>query len=101
MSNKILGIWHVQDLIESDIKTLKESVDGVGWVGKGSCVSCQLNLRPIVSCQFESHPDPLKVQESFYSAAILSSNCVSVGLADVCSSPSIESLSFFFNIALA
>ena len=48
-------------LIECDIKTLKESVDGVGWVAKGSCVGCQLNLRPFVSCHFESHLDPLEV----------------------------------------
>ena len=48
-------------LIECDIKTLKESLDGVGWVGKKSCVGCQLNLRPFVSCQFESHLDPLEV----------------------------------------
>ena len=31
-------------LIECDIKTLKKSVDGVGWVG-GERVMCQLSVK--------------------------------------------------------
>ena len=49
ITNEILGIWDDQDLIESDINTFKEIVDGVGWDGvgggEGASVSCLLRSR--------------------------------------------------------
>ena len=43
ITNEILGIWDDQDLIESDINTFKEIVDGVGGGGGGGI--CQLSVK--------------------------------------------------------
>ena len=47
-------------LIECDINQDLKGECGWGGVG-GERVMCRLNLRPFVSCQFESHLDPLEV----------------------------------------